>query len=434
MTTAPAEAVPDTASGSRTPPATGWLRPAPTSLPRPPAPPAPAVRRGPLAAFGAVGAALTAYVWSEHGAQQGVLLLLGLGLGVALFHSRFGFTSAWRQLVAVGNGAGLRAHALLLGTTATLFAVIIGTGTGLFGSEPAPSAGRIGLGLLIGSFVFAIGMQLGGACASGTLFAVGSGQSSIVLTLGGFIAGSTLAAWQFDLWSDLPAYDAVVLSDHVGRLGSWALTLVALAGIVALTRYVQARRNPPPTGVVPTARGAARALRGAWPLAAGAVVLAVLGAGVLLVSGGAWGITSAFALWGSKIVGVLGGSPESWSFWQQPNNQAMFDGAVLADKNSLTDIGIMLGAGLAAALGGTWALHRGIPARTAVAAVVGGVLMGIGARLAGGCNIGAYLAGIASGSLHGWIWGAVALAGTWAGLRLRPLFGLANPRPRDSVC
>ena len=154
---------------------------------------------------GCSAAALTAYVWSAHGAKPGVLLLLGLGLGVALFHSRFGFTSAWRQLVAVGNGAGLRAHALLLGTTATLFALVIGTGTGLFGSQPAPSAGPLGVGLLVGAFLFAIGMQLGGACASGTLFAVGSGQSSIVLTLGGFIAGSTLAAWQFDLWKDLPA-------------------------------------------------------------------------------------------------------------------------------------------------------------------------------------------------------------------------------------
>ena len=55
-------------------------------------------------------------------------------------------------------------------------------------------------------------MQLGGACASGTLFAVGSGQSSIVLTLGGFVAGSTLAAWQFGLWSNLPALDPYVLS------------------------------------------------------------------------------------------------------------------------------------------------------------------------------------------------------------------------------
>lgn len=418
-----------------TTPAVSWLAPSPTRVPPPRAPEAPPVRRGPLAVALLLGAALDAYVFAQHGAKPGVLLLLGLGLGFALFHSRFGFTSAWRQLISVGNGAGLRAHTLLLGTTATLFALIIGTGTGLFGSEPAPSAGSLGVGLLVGAFVFAIGMQLGGACASGTLFAVGSGQTSIVLTLGGFILGSTLAAWQFDLWNDLPALDPVVLSDHVGWFGSWGLTILALAGIYALTRLVQRRRTPPPTGAVPTAHGVAlRALRGSWPLAVGAVALAVLGAGVLLVSGGAWGVTSAFALWGSELVGALGGNPEGWSFWQQPGNADMLAGPVLADKNSLTDIGIMVGAAVAASLGGTWALHRGVPLRTGVAAVLGGVLMGIGARLAGGCNIGAYLAGIASGSLHGWIWGLTALLGTWAGLRLRPLFGLANPKPSDGVC
>ncbi|MFD7116540.1 YeeE/YedE family protein [Streptomyces sp. NPDC059922] len=411
------------------------LAPSPTSVPRPEAPPAPPVRRVPLVVSALIAVALTGYVWSAHGARPGVLLLLGLGLGVALFHSRFGFTSAWRQLVAVGNGTGLRAHTLLLGTTATLFALLIGTGTGLFGSVPAPSAGPLGVGLLAGSFLFAVGMQLGGACASGTLFAVGSGQSSIVLTLGGFIAGSTLAAWQFGLWKDLPAFEPVVLADHIGWFGSWAVTIAALALIVLVSRRVQARRNPPPTGPVPSARGAAaRVLRGSWPLAAGALALSVLGAGVLLVSGGAWGVTSAFSLWGAELVRALGGHPETWTFWQQPNNAGMLAGPVLADKNSLTDIGIMIGAAVAAALGGTWTLHRGVPWRTAVAAVLGGVLMGIGARLAGGCNIGAYLAGIASGSLHGWIWGAVAILGTWAGLRLRPLFALSNPKPGDGIC
>ncbi|GLV79543.1 YeeE/YedE family protein [Streptomyces hygroscopicus] len=426
MTTAPPAEAAKTAA---------LLSPSPTSVPRPTAPAAPPVRRVPLAVSGLLGAALTAYVWAAHGAKPGVLLLLGLALGVALFHSRFGFTSAWRQLVAVGNGTGLRAHALLLGTTATLFALLIGTKTGLFGSAPAPSAGPLGLGLLIGSFVFAVGMQLGGACASGTLFAVGSGQTSILLTLGGFIAGATLAAWQFDLWKDLPALEPVVMADHIGWFGSWAVTILALAAIVLVSRRVQARRNPPPIGPVPSARGAAaRVLRGSWPLAVGALALAVLGAGVLLVSGGAWGVTSAFSLWGAELVRALGGHPESWSWWQQPGNKEMLAGPVLADKTSLTDIGIMIGAAVAAALGGTWTLHRGVPWRTATAAVLGGVLMGIGARLAGGCNIGAYLAGIASGSLHGWIWGASALLGTWAGLRLRPLFGLGNPKPGDGVC
>ncbi|MEU4144967.1 YeeE/YedE family protein [Streptomyces parvulus] len=432
MTTAPPAGSPPAAPPRAS---TSLLAPSPTSSPRPAAPPLPPVRRTPLAVSALLAAALTAYVWSAHGAKPGVLLLLGLGLGVALFHSRFGFTSAWRQLVAVGNGAGLRAHALLLGTTATLFALLIGTGTGLFGSQPAPSAGPIGVGLFVGSALFAVGMQLGGACASGTLFAVGSGQTSIVLTLGGFIAGATLAAWQFDLWKDLPAWEPVVLSDHIGWFGSWAVTIGALLLVVLVTRRVQARRNPPPLGTVPSARGAAlRAVRGSWPLAAGALVLAVLGAGVLLVSGGAWGVTSAFSLWGSELVGALGGHPENWTWWRQPGNAEMLAGPALADKTSLTDIGIMIGAAVAAAVGGTWALHRGIPWRTAVAAVLGGVLMGVGARLAGGCNIGAYLAGIASGSLSGWLWGAFALAGTWVGLKLRPLFGLGNPKPGDGVC
>ncbi|MBQ1161997.1 YeeE/YedE family protein [Streptomyces sp. A73] len=409
--------------------------PAPTSAPAPAAPAAPAVRWLPLAVALALGLALTGYVWSAHGAEPGVLLLLGIGLGVGLFHSRFGFTSAWRQLIAVGNGTGLRAHALLLGTTATLFTLVLGTGTGLFGSAPAPSGGPLGAGLLLGAFLFGVGMQLGGACASGTLFAVGSGQSTIVLTLGGFVVGSTLAAWQYGLWRDLPALDPVLLSDHVGRPGSLAVTLALLALVVLGTRRVQARRNPPPVGVPPTARGTlARVVRGSWPLAAGALVLAVLGAAVLLVSGGAWGVTSAFTLWGSKITGALGGSPESWAYWQEPQNAKALAGSVLADKTSLTDFGIMIGAAVAAAAGGVWTLHKGVAWRTAGAAVLGGILMGIGARLAGGCNIGAYLAGIASGSLHGWIWGATALAGTWVGLRLRPYAGLTNPKPGDGVC
>jgi len=44
--------------------------------------------------------------------------------------------------------------------------------------------------------------------------------------------------------------------------------------------------------------------------------------------------------------------------------------------------------------------------------------------MASGCNISAYVAGIASGSLHGWLWILPGLAGNWAGLRLRPLFRL----------
>ena len=411
---------------------TALLRP-PTSSPTPPPAPAPGVRWVPLGMAAVLAAGLVAFVAVRHGAQQAVLLGLGLGLGAALFHSRFGFTSAWRQLVAVGNGSGLRAHTLLLGTTATLFALVLGTGTGLFGTTPGPSAGSLGVGLVAGAVLFGVGMQLGGACASGTLFAVGSGQSSILLTLGGFIAGTVLYAWAFPLVDDLPAFPAFLLSDHVGWAGSWAVTIALLAVVWFVSAAVQRRRVPPPTEPPPSARGVARVLRGSWPLWVGALVLSVLGAGVLLVSGGAWGITSAFTLWGSKLLQLVGLHPEEWLYWSG-SRSAQLAAPVLTDTVSLTNIGIMVGAALASAAGGAWVLHRGIPARTAAAAVIGGVLMGVGARLASGCNIGAYLAGIASGSASGWIWGIAALAGTWLGIRARRVFGLGVPAPRDSVC
>jgi uncharacterized membrane protein YedE/YeeE len=66
------------------------------------------------------------------------------------------------------------------------------------------------------------------------------------------------------------------------------------------------------------------------------------------------------------------------------------------------------------------------PAKSLLAAVIGGLLMGWGARLGFGCNIGAFVGGVASGSLHGWIWFLAALPGCLIGIRLRPLFGLSR--------
>ena len=413
---------------------TTLLGPAPTCALPPPQEVAPPVQRRSLLGVGAVAAVLLVVVGSQHGAKFAVLLALGLGLGVALFHARFGFTSGWRQLVAVGNGAGVRAHALLLGTAATLCMILLASGTGLFGTTPQPAGTPIGLALLLGSFLFGLGMQLGGACASGTLFAVGSGQSSVIVTLFGFIVGSVLYTWQFELVDDLPTWDAVLLQDHVGYGGAWAITIAALMAIVAGSRVYQARRNPPPTGRPPTAAGIARVWRGSWPMLVGAVVLAVLAAGVLLVSGGIWGVTSAFGLWGARVLQVLGMHPETWAFWQQPAQADQLSGSILADKNSLTNIGIILGAAIAATLAGVWSFRHRFQGKEVAAALIGGILLGIGARLASGCNIGAYLGGISTGSLSGWLWGVVALAGTWVGIKLRPLFGLAVPRSDDSVC
>ncbi len=398
--------------------------------PEPPAPPQPlVVVGGSLAAL-----ALGGTVWSVSGGLTAVLYAVGLALGMVLFHARFGFTSAWRQLVAVRQGAGLRAHMVMLGAACTLFAPILATGASLGGPAPSASLAPLGAGVVVGALLFGAGMQIGGACASGTLFAVGSGQSAIVLTLGGFVVGSVLGARTFGFWEDgLPSAAPVSLADTpAGYAGAWVISLLAIGAVIATTVVVQRRGSVPPLARPAHARGLARILRGSWPLWVGALLLAGLNALTLLLKGAPWGITSAFALWGSKVLDAVGVDVTGWSYWQ--DNAASYRAGVLGDATSVMDLGIILGALVAAGLAGSWTLHRRIPARLALGAVIGGVLMGYGARIAYGCNIGAYFGGIASFSLHGWIWGAVALLGTVLGLKLRPLFGLGNPRATDSAC
>ena len=102
------------------------------------------------------------------------------------------------------------------------------------------------------------------------------------------------------------------------------------------------------------------------------------------------------------------------------------------DVTSVMDFGIILGALLAAILAGTFAPVLEDLRPSLAAAVIGGLLLGYGARIAYGCNIGAYFSGIASGSLHGWLWLVAAFAGNIVGTSLRPMFDLTVEKNADA--
>ncbi len=101
-----------------------------------------------------VGASLLA---RDYGWRHGLLLLTGAGFGLVLYHARFGFTTAFRLLVTVGDGRGLRAQMLMLALATLLFTPVLALNPALSGAV-AP----VSLSVLIGAFIFSIGMQLGG--------------------------------------------------------------------------------------------------------------------------------------------------------------------------------------------------------------------------------------------------------------------------------
>jgi len=55
------------------------------------------------------------------------------------------------------------------------------------------------------------------------------------------------------------------------------------------------------------------------------------------------------------------------------------------------------------------------------------LLLGYGARLAFGCNIGALVGGISSGSVHGWLWLVAAFSGGIVGVKIRVWLKLDKP-------
>ncbi|WP_370465067.1 YeeE/YedE family protein [Neobacillus kokaensis] len=366
---------------------------------------------------------------------QGSLFIIGLFLGATLLYARFGFTSAFRRLVSVGNVQGLQAHMLMFVVATTLFAIILSTGFSFTGITPKGYVSPVGVSVIFGAFLFGIGMQLGNGCASGTLYNLGGGSSSMILTLTFFIIGSTLGAYHFTFWmEDTPSLPPISLAEStgLGYFGAWLLQLVVFAAIYWITIIITKKKNPPMMKPLPTTTGWKRVLRGSWPLFTAAIVLAVLNALTLTVRGTPWGITSAFALWGAKTLMAAGVDVTSWGFFSGANGEALKK-TVLADSTSVMNFGIILGAFISASFQGTFKPKK-IKPGVAGASIIGGLLMGYGSRLAFGCNIGAYFGGIASFSLHGWVWMIMAMLGTFLALYIRPLFGLKNPNSKDSFC
>ncbi len=380
--------------------------------------PAPAIQKTLLAAALAT-AALLVFNLPGGDMRQALLFLVGLGIGVSLYHASFGFTSAYRRAYLEKDLSGVSAQMVMLVLAMLLFSPILANGQA-FGQGVVGAVAPVSVSMAFGAFLFGIGMQVGGGCASGTLYTAGSGNKKMILVLIFFSIGTFWSSLDLPWWSSLPGIGAVSLGDKFGWPGAIALQLGVLAVIYATLRRLGGRNKRPvwaENGFSPR-----MALRGPWPLLLGAILLALFNLATLLLAGHPWTITWGFSLWTAKAAAMLGWDPSTSLFWSGGFQQAAMARPILADTTAMMDIAIILGATIAAALAGKAGPKRSLPPRTLAAVVIGGLAMGYGARLAYGCNIGAFFSGVASTSLHGWVWILMAIPGNIVGIRLRPLF------------
>jgi hypothetical protein len=168
---------------------------------------------------------------------------------------------------------------------------------------------------------------------------------------------------------------------------------------------------------------------GHWSLGMGSIVLAILSFLSLILLTRPWVISLAFPFWGAKLAPVLGAEYdfEFWDYWGISVNESMLQLGLLEDVTSLMNIAFILGATWAqislikSALKKSKTSIKAIPKQLYLSALtlLGGFLMGYGAVIGLGCNIGGFIAAVLSGSVHGWAWIFTALLGTIVGVQLR---------------
>src|SRR6476469_9031729 len=179
---------------------------------------------------------LIALVLLDHQPASAALILGGSGLGIAFLKAEFSYTASWRRFLTRGDASGL-VGGLIVIVICALVVVPVAALSPKYGGAIAP----LGPSLVIGAFVFGLGMQLANGCGSGTLYTVGGGSGRMIITLAFFIAGSVIGSLHLPAFLRLGGIDPILASNYFGpwggRFATWlSLGLAALVGVATAKR------------------------------------------------------------------------------------------------------------------------------------------------------------------------------------------------------
>ena len=277
------------------------------------------------------------------------LILGGFGLGIAFLKAEFSYTASWRRFLTRGEAGGLLGGLIVI-AVAALAVVPVAALAPNFGGAIAP----LGPSLLIGAFVFGIGMQLANGCGSGTLYTAGGGSGRMLIALLFFVIGSVFGSLSLPSFLALGGIDPVLASDYLGPWGGLAATLASIALAAGVIVAVAKRRG---ANFMPSRN-----------YVLGGIAIGLLCIAVFIAGGHPWSVTFGYTVWGAKAASALGFDFSHAAFWQWPGPKHALAESVLSDTSSLTDFGMLFGAMAAAAAAKPFAATAWPPAKSLLAA------------------------------------------------------------------
>lgn len=322
-------------------------------------------------------------------------LLCGALLGFVMQRGRFCLTGGFRDMYIAKDNRMFYALLIAIAVQSIGVYTLIQMDVIQFSTGAFPW-----VAVIIGSFVFGIGIILAGGCATGTWYRAGEGLLGSWMALAGYMLMSTIMK-SGPLTPVNESISSVVLPKNSIADTTGISVWVFIAIFTAIVIWIISRELRKPKIVIPSMKpkrtGIAHLLfEKRWHPFFTAMLV-----GLIAIL--AWPLSEA-----TGRMSGLGITTPSANILQY-----LVTGDVsIINWGVFLVLGIFLGSFIAAK-GSREFRFRMPDAKTGITSFIGGILMGFGASLAGGCSIGNGLVMTAMMTWQGWVSLVFMILGTW---------------------
>lgn len=311
--------------------------------------------------------------------------LFGLGFGFVLQRFLICFVSTASDPILLGSTERFRA--ILIGILVASFGIAIVKYLSC-GTLDMLGVSAISLPLMFGAFLFGIGMILAGCCSSGMFIRLAEGYTIHMITFVCVIAGYLFAQSHYQsIWAPFIMKAPIIfLPETFGWSGGIAVHIA-----IILILYMAARKYEQRTSHSDNAIH----LKGALLLAGFTICHFIILKNV-------WSVTGAF-YWIGEISRNLSFADDTY---------------IAAISSNLRNLGLFVGALISVLLSSRLHLQKIRSKKQIGKSIVGGLLMGYGACIAGGCNISAFFGAATALSLSAWVFMIFLFAGAFIGIKI----------------
>lgn len=354
-----------------------------------------------------------------------IILLSGTILGFLLHRSDYCMSGMFRDIFLFRDSPLLRIF--FLQVIVTMFLFYLCRKIGLLSLYPPPNLREASFVTLLGGFIFGIGMVLAGGCVIGTLYKMGSGNMASLLAFLGLIIGSGLYAEVYPVFNkihrDTLLGMPVLLSE--ARLPFRGLRSEDLLFLMTITSGIFIIRGWIKRDLLyqkAYAEGYIQPYRTA-------IYISFVNLILYIAAGTPMAISTAYA----KIAAWIEKSfipryYESLEFFRRvsystvtPDGEvieggpgAVIDHIFIAEMPLLA--GVVLGSFLSSISLGEFRLFKKMPPwPQVISAFVGGMLLALSSRMAGGCNVKFLMSGLPLFSSQAFLFLLGLLPGTYLG-------------------